>query len=152
MVGGGLPQYMLGFTLPRCGPEDINECGRPPGDPLARPLKSPPWCGPGDPQETCKAPWDTICKACWDTTPGDMLQGMLGYYHPTPPWTEFLKHAAENISLPKLRLRAVIKSSDYKNHPEDKIYVDWDSRFLVGGGADSPRGVPAYNFTIFFQK
>ena len=33
-----------------------------------------------------------ICEACWDTP----LQ---------PLWTEFLRHASENITLPQLRCR-----------------------------------------------
>ena len=45
--------------------------------PLARPLKLPLGCGPGNlqgmlgytPVETCKACLDTTCKACWDTPP-----------------------------------------------------------------------------------
>ena len=48
---------------------------------IARPLNLNPGCGPRD------------------------LQGMLGYHpHPSPlPWTEFLTHASENITLPHLR-------------------------------------------------
>ena len=80
--GGGLPQCMLGYIPPRCGPGDPpwsvpgDPPGSVPGDPLglglgtpwvwawrsllARPLNFPPGCGPGD------------------------LQGMLGY-HPQRP-------------------------------------------------------------------
>ena len=90
---GDLPQCMLGYPPPRCGPGD------------------PPGCGPG---ETCLKVWTwrpprphpstsplgvglETCKACWDTTlPGD-LQGMLGYllqcmlgYH--PPVTQNHRH------------------------------------------------------------
>ena len=44
---------------------------------LARPLNLPYGCGPGD------------------------LQGIMGYH--LPPWTEFLTHPSENITLPQLR-------------------------------------------------
>ena len=62
--------------------------------PQARPLNFPLRCGPGDLQgmlETCKACWDTICNACWDTP---------------LPWTEFLTHASENITLPQTSFAA----------------------------------------------
>ena len=61
-------------TPPGCGP------GEPPPPPQARPLNFPLGCGPGD------------------------LQGMLGYLPTnshTPPCTEFLTHATENIALPQ---------------------------------------------------
>ena len=113
---------------------------RPPG----QTPQLPPWVWAWrPPQRPARHPGIPSARHAGIPPPGDLLQGMLGYYHPPPPWTKFLKHAAENISLPKFRLRAVIKSSDHKNHPTDKIYVDWDPRFLVGGGADFPRGVPA---------
>ena len=128
LPGGCLPQCMLGYP-PRCGPGDPPGCEpgdsppgvgletpqcepgdtppwvwawRPPtrcgpGDPpQARPLNFPLGCGPGDlqdmlgyhPLDTCKACWDTSCNACLDTTPHQ-------------PWTEFLTHVSENITLPQ---------------------------------------------------
>ena len=112
---GSLPQCMLGYTPPGCGPGD------PPWpDPSTSPMgvgleparhtgiPSPPRCGPGDPPgcepgdpqpDPSTSPLGVdleTCKACWDTTPppGDLLQGILGYhlqcilgYH-TPLWTE----------------------------------------------------------------
>ena len=79
LLWGCLPQCMLGYP-PECGP----------GDPLGVGLR-PPRPGPstsplGVGLEICKACWDTTCNACWDTI---------------PPWTEFLIHATENITLPQ---------------------------------------------------
>ena len=60
-----------------------------PGDPLARPLMLSPGCGVGDLQDMLEYHSLETCKACWDTTPGNLqgklvyhLQGMLGYHPP----------------------------------------------------------------------
>ena len=94
-----LPQCMLGYTTPRCGP------GGPLGvglkTPLGVGLETPPQYEPGDPPgygrgdcsgktpqlhlwmwawrppppckacwvTTYKTCWDTTCNTCWDTTP-----------------------------------------------------------------------------------
>ena len=98
-LGAGTPWSRhppgTGTTLERAPPppDQAHSTGCGPGDPLARPLNF--LLGVG--LETC--------KACWDTPPGDLLQGMLGYhlqcmlgYHPPPV-----------DRLRKLRLRVVIK-------------------------------------------
>ena len=83
-----------------CGPGDPPGCG--PGEPLYVGLKDPPWVwARRPPGQTPQPP-----HGCGSGDhPGD-LQGMLGYhlqgvlgYH--PPWTEFLKHASVNITLPQ---------------------------------------------------
>ena len=102
--GGRLPQCMLGY---------------PPWvwawkPPQARPLNfPPPGCGPGDPPpgQTQLPPWVWAWRPARyaGIPPPGYLQGMLGYYlqcmlgyhHPHPPWTEFLTHASENITLPQ---------------------------------------------------
>ena len=79
---GDLPQCMLGHTPPGCGPGTPPGCG--PGDPHVwawRPPQvwawRPPW---PDPSTSPLGVGLETCKACWDTTtPGDLLQGMLGY-------------------------------------------------------------------------
>ena len=79
----------VAMETPRCGPGDPLGVGMetPLGvgmeSPLARLLKLPPGCGPGDqqgmlgyhPLETCKSCWDTTCKACWDTPPMNSMTG-----------------------------------------------------------------------------
>ena len=47
------------------------------------------------PCHTCPPAMHTPCHACPPAT------------HAPPPWTEFLTHASENITLPQLRWRAV---------------------------------------------
>ena len=106
--GGGLPQCMLGYIPPRCGPGDPPWvwAWRPPWVCAWR----PPGSGPGDPLglgleiplgQTPQLPPLGVgletCKACWDTTPRDLLQGMQGYhlqcmlgYHPPPPVNRIL--------------------------------------------------------------
>ena len=42
-------------------------------------------------------PGDVTCDACWEANP------------PFSMWTEGMTDACENVTLPKLRLRAVIK-------------------------------------------
>ena len=73
-----------GVCLSACW--DTPGCG--PGDPPGQTPEAPPGCGPGDLQGMLGYHPLETCKACWDTT---------------PPWTEFLKHTSENITLPQLR-------------------------------------------------
>ena len=96
----------LDTPTPGCGPGEVPGCG--PGDPRCPPQV---WAW-RTPLETCKACWDTTCKAYWDTTP--RKPGIPSAMHAgIPPllWTEFLTHATENITCPKLRLRAVKRSN-----------------------------------------
>ena len=49
-----------------------------------------------------------VCpSACWDTCLGGVCPVHAGIHIP-PRWTEFLKHACENITFPQLLLRTVI--------------------------------------------
>ena len=47
--------------------------------------------------------------------PGGCLPQCMPGYTPRPLWTEFFKHASENITFPQLRLRTVIRTN--KNSP-----------------------------------
>ena len=76
-IGGDLPQCMLGYIPPGCGPGTPLGVGLEtpwcwPGDTtLARSLDSPPGCGPENLQGMLgyhPPPPETCCKACWDTT------------------------------------------------------------------------------------
>ena len=53
----------------------------------------------------CIAPDHVTCDACWEANPpvGAGIQRQT----PPTPWTDFLTHACENITFPKLLLRAV---------------------------------------------
>ena len=93
-LGVGLDQIPLNFPL-GCGPGT----DPPQLPPLVVgldqiPLNFPIGCGPGDPSRTRHTP-----RTRHPPRPGTLL------------WTEFLTRASENITLPKLRLRAVIKTT-----------------------------------------
>ena len=104
--GRGLRQCMLGYTTPPWvwawrptlgvgleTPPQVWAC-RPPW-----PDSSASHLGVGLETPPCKVCWDTTCKACWDTTPPNTCKAC---WDTTPsPWTEFLTHASENISLPQ---------------------------------------------------
>ena len=98
---GGLPEYMLGHPQVWVWRPPWVWAWRPPRpDPstsaLGVGLETPPGQTPEVP------PWVWAWRPARHAgipLPGD-LQGMLGYH---PPWTEFLKHTSENITLPQLR-------------------------------------------------
>ena len=71
---GCLPQCMLGYTPLGMGLKTPPWCG--PGDPPSQTLNLPPGCGPGDPPPVRPLNLPSGCG------PGD-LQGMLGY---PPVW------------------------------------------------------------------
>ena len=104
-VHAGIPPWVWPWIPLCCGPGDPPGCG--PGDPPARLFNFPLGCGPEDPPgQTPQLP-----PRCG---PGD-LQGMLGYhlqcmlgYHPPPLPVNRIINTCKNITLPQLRLRAVI--------------------------------------------
>ena len=107
-------------TPPGCGPGDHPGCG--PGDPQVWAWR-PPWPDPStsplgvgletpplqpDPSSSTLGFGLETCKACWDTPPtparhAEMPPARHAGIPPPHPWTEFLTHASENITLPQLR-------------------------------------------------
>ena len=85
---GDPPDQTSQLPLPRCGP----------GDP-PRPINFPLECGPGDPPDQTSQPPPWV----WAWRPARHAG-----IPPPPPWTEFLTHASENITLPQLRYRPQI--------------------------------------------
>ena len=74
-IGLETPQVWA-WRPPGYGSGDPHGCG--PGDPPSVGLETPL---PGQiPQLLPPGVGLETCKACWDTTPGDLLQGILGYH------------------------------------------------------------------------